>query len=91
MHNVGFKEISVQFYSELYNKRISSYSYSWDHMGLKSLPKLSKSEQMKTPCFFIKKMDRISSKTYIVYSQRLACLVLSEGGRRRRRFLAVFS
>ena len=55
VHNVGFKEISVQFYNELYNKRISSYSYSWDHMGLKSLPKLSKSEQMKTPCFLLKK------------------------------------
>ena len=62
VHNVGFKEISVQFYSELYNKRISSYSYSWDHMGLKSLPKLSKSEQMKTPCFLLKKWTEIHQK-----------------------------
>ena len=37
----------------------SSYSYSWNHMGLKSLPKLTQ------------KLDRNSSKTYIVYWQRL--------------------
>ena len=62
MHNVGFKEISLQFYSEFYNKHISSYSYFWDHMGLKSLPKLPKSEKMKTLCFLLKKWTEIHQK-----------------------------
>ena len=55
------------------------------------MPKLLKSLEMKTTCVLLKNWTEIHQKLTLCTGRGWSCLVLSEGRRRRRRFLAVFS
>ena len=48
--------------------------YSWDHMGLKSMPKLLKSLEMKTTCVLLKNWTEIHQKLTLCTGRGWSCL-----------------